>query len=139
MHERQHDVHCFYPTNSPTLWEENPQIYNEQEEQLIERLPFKRWILTMYRMGEKYDTALAIIQRQPRIAALTLWAHWYTPERMEAFRPTGVAIFVHTVNQPEQARQFLAQGVGLYTDSFLEKSKTGRQRRTETGRIPRGR
>jgi glycerophosphoryl diester phosphodiesterase len=97
-----------------------PQIYGESEETLISQLPFDRWILTIYRMGELWDTARDIVRRQPKIIVMTIPMAWLTDERVQIFRKEGVELFVHTVNEPAECNKLLERGIGLYTDTYIK-------------------
>jgi hypothetical protein len=97
-----------------------PQIYSDKEESLIGELPYDRWILTIYRMGQLWEKARQIVHRQPKIIVMTIPVELLADERARMYQQEGVAVFVHTVNQPEQAKKLLGQGIGLYTDSYFQ-------------------
>jgi glycerophosphoryl diester phosphodiesterase len=116
-----------------------PQIYNQKETSLITQLPYKNWILTLYRLGPDFATAVRIAKEYPEIAAITYPAVWYKdilkwrqkgehrdiPDEMqEVFSGIGVRVYVHTVNQTDNPDFFLKRGIGLYTDDYFQKAES---------------
>jgi glycerophosphoryl diester phosphodiesterase len=116
-----------------------PQIYGPNDEPLVQRLEYERWILTVYRMGPNMlRVAEGIVQRNARICAITMPAEYFVPTDYRKrvshegvgthfvsgaetpFQAIGVPVFVHTVNNPADAALFLGRGIGLYTARYFD-------------------
>ena len=96
------------------------QIYSLDEYMPISELGYSHIILTMYRIPwEEYhdiETLSAFI-RDTRIMAITMAAEESVRDVFEALVATGIPVFVHTLNEPEQQSQWMADGAyGVYTD-----------------------
>ena len=54
------------------------------------------------------------------IGGVTMWSHWWREGFAPAARQYGLSVYVHTVNDREQACALIASGVsGVYTDEII--------------------
>lgn len=100
------------------------QIYNEDMLDAVNSVyPFSYYIFTLYTRwdGEDIEDYENICKWsvEHNISILTMYDHVYTDEvRDMAFR-YGLEVYVHTINDPAAAQQYLNEGVrGLYTDDI---------------------
>lgn len=96
------------------------QIYALDEYEPIRELGYKNIILTMYRIPwEEYhdlDTLCAFI-RDSRILAITMAADENVRDVFEALVATGIPVYVHTLDAPEEQIRWLTDGAyGIYTN-----------------------
>jgi glycerophosphoryl diester phosphodiesterase len=100
-----------------------PQIYNFSEIGIEQRMKFKRSILTLYRFSKPASKAevVAFVAKHREISAVTMAYPYWEQDYTDQLRRVGAQTFVHTVNEPDSANQFLNAGVGIYTDSFYRK------------------
>lgn len=104
------------------------QIYNRaMGELLAERFGFSHYIYTLYAEGfdQTEDTfrELAAYCSNHGIGGVTMWAGWWDPAYAPIAQTFGVRVYVHTVNDPAQARQLLDTGVSaVYTDSLTDQA-----------------
>ena len=50
------------------------------------------------------------------IDVITMWSNLYHDELLNIANRYGLKIFVHTVNNEDEVREYLEKGVGVYTD-----------------------
>lgn len=98
------------------------QIYNSNMFHALDKLyPFPHYIYTLYNEGfgrteEDFREKAAFCRRQG-IKGLTMPEGWWDPAYAAIAREYGVRVYVHTVNNLDDAKRFLSSGVdGVYTD-----------------------
>jgi len=100
-----------------------PQFYFPDELKILNELPFKRSIFTMYKFGNQPDQLLKLIDSYPQLWAVTMWADWWNDTYRQNLAERKVIGFVHTVNDPTKAKDLLNAGVtGIYTDFLDDRS-----------------
>lgn len=97
------------------------QIYHEYMYELVEEVyAFPHYIFTLYRedfTGTKDKMeAYARFCENRNIDVITMWSHLYHNGLSKIANRYGIKIFVHTVNDNEEIKDFLDKGVGVYTD-----------------------
>ena len=101
------------------------QVYSELMFKVVDNLgDFPHYIYTLYNTGfnqsvESFEEIAAFCSENG-IGGVTMWSYWWK----EAFAPIaqqhGLSIYVHTVNDREQARALIESGVsGIYTDEII--------------------
>ena len=96
------------------------QIYSLAEYGPIRALGYENIILTMYRIPwEEYhdlETLSAFI-RDTQVLAITMAADENVRDVFEALVATGIPVYVHTLDEPEEQAQWMADGAyGIYTN-----------------------
>jgi glycerophosphoryl diester phosphodiesterase len=96
------------------------QIYALEEYEPIRALGYENIILTMYKIPwEEYhdlETLSAFI-RDTRILAITMAADENVRDVFDALVATGIPVYVHTLDEPEEQARWLADGAyGIYTN-----------------------
>lgn len=100
-----------------------PQIYQPGDLDIIRRLeehlgPFPSVILTLYRTNMA-DADVAAFAVANRIGAVTASKARFGPGLVEALRPSGIPLLVHTFNEHDEIVHFAARGAqGFYTDWY---------------------
>ncbi len=97
------------------------QIYHEDEYDRIRAAGFPYMIYTLYRAtDEELETdALMEFVKSHKLLGVTFWDEFPEkfPESFEALKKEHIPTFVHTINDPEQIREYFDMGVtGIYTD-----------------------
>lgn len=102
------------------------QLYNDNMYDVVESVyHFPHYIYTLYVTGflqtEWAFTYFAEFCHKRGIEGITMWYYWWDEAYAPIAEKNGVKVFVHTVNDAEAARGYLAEGVsGIYTDSLTE-------------------
>lgn len=97
------------------------QIYNESEYDAVRELGFEYIIYTLYQLdwNSKTDTkALAdFAADHPLIAYTFSYELCLVEGYLDGMKKTGVPLFIHTVNDPEEQNVYFAAGIrAIYTD-----------------------
>lgn len=101
------------------------QVYSERHFVIVNSIhPFRHYIYTLYQDSfegtEKDFRKRAAFAAENGIEAITIKVKEWNPEWISAADAYGIKVYVHTVNDPDQASRLLAQGVSaIYTDSLL--------------------
>ena len=106
---------------------------------------FPHYIYTLYATGfagtEDAFREAASFCADNGFLGLTLWDYWWREAYAPIARELGVSVYVHTVNDAQEARELLDQGVsGIYTDTLTpadltaEASTSGRRNAGAHGR-----
>lgn len=100
------------------------QVYDELMFKVVDGLHhFPHYIYTLYATGfagtEGAFREAASFCADNGFLGLTLWDYWWREAYAPIARELGVAVYVHTVNDAQEARELLDQGVsGIYTDTL---------------------
>lgn len=95
------------------------QIYLFKEAIPAYRLGFERVILTLYRSNYPEKDLMRLPKLLP-VSAITIYSEALRPGTIAALARIGVPTYLHTVNDAERARGFLAEGaLGVYTDFLV--------------------
>ncbi|WP_026528947.1 glycerophosphodiester phosphodiesterase family protein [Butyrivibrio sp. VCD2006] len=95
------------------------QVYHEQEAGEMEAMGFKNIIFTLYRTEEEERTPEAIeyAAKHHDFIAWTAKKSFISKEFAEEIKKNGGILFTHTINDPEEMKQYIAEGVdGFYSD-----------------------
>ncbi|EFK05567.1 conserved hypothetical protein [delta proteobacterium NaphS2] len=97
-----------------------PQIYDSGELKSVEKMGFKKVILTLYRK-DLTDSELFEFVSQNRIFAVTMPVRKaFSFNHIEALKKKGISVYAHTVNSLEVLDYLQKKGVyGVYTDVLL--------------------
>jgi len=95
-----------------------PQFYQIEEFVQINRIhPFPQILFTLHRANATDEEVLRFVEGKDQIIGVVIPLFRYSPEFVRALRERGKNVYVHTVNDAEEIRQFLSKGVtGVYTD-----------------------
>jgi glycerophosphoryl diester phosphodiesterase len=100
------------------------QIYTQVMRQCMDNIyPFPNYIYTLYQQdfGQTEDDFRAVAEycAQNGIAGVTMPVEWWDSAYAAIADEYGLNVYVHTVNDPDQAARYLRQGVAaVYTDSL---------------------
>lgn len=117
------------------------QVYDELMFKVVDGLHhFPHYIYTLYATGfagtEGAFRAAASFCADNGFLGLTLWDYWWREAYAPIARELGVAVYVHTVNDAQEARELLDQGVsGIYTDTLTPADLTA-ETSTSGGETP---
>ena len=117
------------------------QVYDELMFKVVDGLHhFPHYIYTLYATGfagtEGAFRAAASFCADNGFLGLTLWDYWWRETYAPIARELGVAVYVHTVNDAQEARELLDQGVsGIYTDTLTPADLTA-EASTSGGETP---
>jgi len=100
-----------------------PQIYQERDLQTVNNLfDFKDLIYTLYRSDASDDEVLRFVKNNgSKITGVTMW--WdkrFNKNFKNQLQALDVGVFVHTVNNNEDIKKFIKEGVGVYTDFYTK-------------------
>ncbi|MBD5542787.1 MAG: hypothetical protein HDR01_00725 [Lachnospiraceae bacterium] len=102
------------------------QIYCEDDYKKMEKIyPFESYIFTLYKLPKEYKDQygkIAEFCKKNGISVVTMPAKW-VKEKSDIEELTGndIKVYVHTVNEYEEAVKLLEMGVsGIYTDYLYE-------------------
>ena len=117
------------------------QVYDELMFKVVDGLHhFPHYIYTLYATGfagtEDAFREAASFCADNGFLGLTLWDYWWRETYAPIARELGVAVYVHTVNDAQEARELLDQGVsGIYTDTLTPADLTA-EASTSGGETP---
>ena len=117
------------------------QVYDELMFKVVDGLHhFPHYIYTLYATGfagtEDAFREAASFCADNGFLGLTLWDYWWREAYAPIARELGVAVYVHTVNDAQEARELLDQGVsGIYTDALTPADLTA-EASTSGGETP---
>ncbi len=101
------------------------QVYSELMFKVVDHIgEFPHYIFTLYNTGfdgrlESFES-VANFCHTNGIDGITMWSDWWNTEFAPVAEEYGLAVYVHTVNDAEQARALVESGVcGIYTDSLI--------------------
>ena len=101
------------------------QVYDQLMFQVVDSLHhFPHYIYTLYATGfagtEAAFREAAGFCADSGVMGLTLWDYWWRESYAPIAQELGVTVYVHTVNDAQEARALLEGGVsGIYTDSLV--------------------
>ena len=102
------------------------QIYCEEDYSKMEKIyPFESYIFTLYKLPKEYKDQygkIAEFCKKAGISVVTMPAKWIKNKSdIEELTENGIKVYVHTVNEYEEALTMLGLGVnGIYTDYLYE-------------------
>ena len=117
------------------------QVYDELMFKVVDGLHhFPHYIYTLYATGfagtEDAFREAASFCADNGFLGLTLWDYWWREAYAPIARELGVSVYVHTVNDAQEARELLDQGVsGIYTDTLTPADLTA-EASTSGGETP---
>ena len=117
------------------------QVYDELMFKVVDGLhDFPHYIYTLYATGfagtEDAFREAASFCADNGFLGLTLWDYWWREAYAPIARELGVSVYVHTVNDAQEARELLDQGVsGIYTDALTPADLTA-EASTSGGETP---
>lgn len=102
------------------------QIYNQQMLDVVMDIhPFKSVIYTLYMSPDSIERVMAFCAKSG-VKAVTMHDSGLTEEIISDLDTISVHSLVHTINEPQQAEQFVASGVsGIYTDFITPSDMAG--------------
>ena len=109
------------------------QIYTPLMHKVVDHIyPFPCYIYTLYAEGfNRSDSSFrekAAFCQENGINAMTMWDYWWKDSFAPIAEEFGIAVYVHTVNDAENALDLLERGVsGIYTDSLTDTQLTDAQ------------
>ena len=100
------------------------QVYSELMFKVVDNIAeFPHYIYTLYNTG--FDQSLASFEKiaqfcsENGIDGVTMWSYWWKESFAPVAQQYGLSVYVHTVNDPEQAGMLIESGVsGVYTDEL---------------------
>jgi len=106
------------------------QVYSPEHYEMVNKLySFKSYIFTLYMYW--HDDDLKKFRKicewcySKNIHYITMWNYKYSPEVAQIAKDYNIEVFVHTENDVNQAKQFLARGAkGIYTDFIIPSQLT---------------
>lgn len=94
--------------------------YREMYDEVRNVYPFENWIWTLYYTGYPDSQEIVDFMAQKEIPVLVMPSYWWDSQKESDLKDNGIRVYVHTVDEEEEARQRMAQGVsGIYTDDIL--------------------
>lgn len=102
------------------------QIYCEEDYAKMEKIyPFESYIFTLYKLPKEYKDnygKIAEFCKKAGISVVTMPAKWIKDKSdIEELTENDIMVYVHTVNEQEEAAKMLGYGVnGIYSDYLYE-------------------
>lgn len=100
------------------------QIYNDEMYDAVNSVhPFQNWIYTVYKRGTDNFEQLCQFCVERNIQVITMNQKKYTQEFQSMVDQYELQLYLHTVNDRKDAREFYKKGVdGFYTDQLTSAS-----------------
>lgn len=95
------------------------QVYNQHMYYLLkENYKFPSYIYTLYASSDTDEEVIEFVKKE-KIKVVTCWYYRAQKDFVQKLQDLGVYVFAHTVNDIEQAKSLMENGVyGIYTDSI---------------------
>lgn len=98
--------------------------YQEMYDEVRAVYPFENILLTLYYIGypdgKEEIKELRDFMAENEIPVLTMPSGWWSADKQKALEGSGIKVFVHTVDDEEEAKARLSEGIGgIYTDNIL--------------------
>lgn len=103
------------------------QIYCEEDYDKMEKIyPFESYIFTLYKLPKEYKDQygkIAEFCKKAGVSVVTMPAKWIMDKSdIEELTENNIKVYVHTVNEQEEAVKMLDFGVnGIYSDYLYER------------------
>lgn len=100
------------------------QIYNDAMLDTVRSVyPFSHFFYTIYQRGFSGMEDMVYLSQfcaENGVEAITMWASLWDPDYAAVAEAYGIAVYVHTVNDQQEAQRLVSSGVtGVYTDYLL--------------------
>ncbi len=107
--------------------------YKEMYDEVMEVYPFENLIWTLYYIGYPGKQEILDFMAEKEILVLVMPSSWWNGQQEEDLKDSSIKVYVHTVNDEEEALLRLQHGVsGIYSDDILpEAAKVSKSRLSE--------
>lgn len=107
--------------------------YKEMYDEVMEVYPFENLIWTLYYIGYPGKQEILDFMAEKEIPVLVMPSSWWNGQQEEDLKDSSIKVYVHTVNDEEEALLRLQHGVsGIYSDDILpEAAKVPKSRLSE--------
>jgi glycerophosphoryl diester phosphodiesterase len=93
-----------------------PEVYSREDLDYVAGLgAWPTIILTLY-LCEYDDDAVVEAARHPAVGMVAMFGKRFDAALKDRLHALGRGVYVHTINDPQEAAGYLARGVGVYTD-----------------------
>ena len=93
--------------------------YTDMYDEIAAVYPFENWIWTLYRIGWPGGREILDFMNEKNIPVLTVPSSLWDDQKRDELEGSGIKVYVHTVNDENEARLKIAQGVsGIYSDDI---------------------
>lgn len=94
--------------------------YKEMYDEVRAVYPFQNWIWTLYYIGYPDKQEILDFMAQKEIPVLVMPYTWWDGQKEEELENSSIKVYIHTVNNEDEARRAMSQGVsGIYSDDIL--------------------
>ena len=94
--------------------------YKEMYDEVMEVYPFENLIWTLYYIGYPGKQEILAFMAEKEIPVLVMPSSWWNGQQEEDLKDSSIKVYVHTVNDEEEALLRLQHGVsGIYSDDIL--------------------
>lgn len=94
--------------------------YKEMYDEVMKVYPFENLIWTLYYIGYPGKQEILAFMAEKEIPVLVMPSSWWNGQQEEDLKDSSIKVYVHTVNDEEEALLRLQHGVsGIYSDDIL--------------------
>lgn len=94
--------------------------YKEMYDEVMKVYPFENLIWTLYYIGYPGKQEILDFMAEKEIPVLVMPSSWWNGQQEEDLKDSSIKVYVHTVNDEEEAWLRLQHGVsGIYSDDIL--------------------
>ena len=94
--------------------------YKEMYDEVMKVYPFENLIWTLYYIGYPGKQEILDFMAEKEIPVLVMPSSWWNGQQEEDLKDSSIKVYVHTVNDEEEALLRLQHGVsGIYSDDIL--------------------
>ena len=94
--------------------------YKEMYDEVMKVYPFENLIWTLYYIGYPGKQEILDFMAEKEIPVLVMPSSWWYGQQEEDLKDSSIKVYVHTVNDEEEALLRLQHGVsGIYSDDIL--------------------
>lgn len=108
-----------------------PEIYNSKMLAAVQKVhSFPSYIYSLWKeYSVKQLKRIAQYCKEKKIPVVTISAEYWTEEAKQIFDEQGIQVYIYTVNDAKEAKEFLKAGaIGVCTDTLLETELTGKEK-----------
>lgn len=94
--------------------------YKGMYDEVMSVYPFENMIWTLYYIGYPDRQEIVDFMDEKGIPVLVMPSSWWDDQKQKDLENSGIKVYVHTVDDEEEAQQRIEQGVsGIYSDNIL--------------------
>ena len=86
---------------------------------MIKNYAPQKVIYTLYKTNPSDEEVYKSVLNNKKIKIVTMFGERFSKNLTDSLHKIGVEVFVHTINDPQKAKEYLSEGAdGIYSDYY---------------------